>query len=264
MDNAIEIKGLTLRFGHLIAVDHVDLQIPYGVIFGLLGANGAGKSSTIKMLTTLLTPTSGSATVAGFDIATAPDEVRRHIGYVPQLLSADGALTGYENLLLSARLYRVPRDERRVRIQAAVNFMGLADCADRLVKTYSGGMVRRLELAQAMLHKPTILFLDEPTIGLDPVARHAVWTRLKDLNKEFHMTILLTTHDMEEADHLCDDVAILHAGKMAARGTPPELKAKIGEHATLDDVFAQFSGSGDDAGRLLDTAVTRRVASRLG
>ena len=262
--SAIDIHGLTLQFGHLTAVDHIDLQVPYGVIFGLLGANGAGKSSTIKILTTLLKPTSGSAVVAGYDIATSPHEVRRRIGYVPQMLSADGALTGHENLLLSARLYGVASGERRGRIRAALDFMGLSDSADRLVKTYSGGMVRRLELAQAMLHKPAVLFLDEPTIGLDPVARHAVWQHLKDLNQEFHMTILLTTHDMEEADRLCSDVAILHAGKIAIRGTPPELKAKIGEHATLDDVFVRFSGSTDDAGRLEDTADARRVARRLG
>jgi len=261
---AIDVQGLTLKFGRLTAVDHIDAQVPRGIIFGLLGANGAGKTSTIKMLTTLLEPTSGSARVAGYDIAAAPHEVRRRIGYVPQMLSADGALTGYENLLLSARLYAVPRLERRARIEAALDFMGLAESAHRLVKTYSGGMVRRLELAQAMLHEPAVLFLDEPTIGLDPVARHAVWKHLKDLNQEFGTTILLTTHDMEEADHLCADVAILHAGKMAIHGRPAELKAKIGGPATLDDVFAQFSGAADDAGRLKDTADARRVARRLG
>jgi len=145
--------------------------------------------------------------VAGFDIVAAPHEVRRRIGYVTQMLSADGSLTGYENLLLSARLYSVPRLDRRPRIEQALSFMGLRDSANRLVKTYSGGMVRRLELAQSMLHKPTVLFLDEQTIGLDPVARHEVWKHLNDMNREFGMTILLTTHDMEEADHLCADVA---------------------------------------------------------
>jgi len=263
-DFAIDIHGLTIKFGDLTAVDHLESQVPYGVIFGLLGANGAGKSSTIKMLTTLLRPTSGSATVAGFDIVAAPHEVRRRIGYVPQMLSADGSLTGYENLLLSARLYAVPRVDRRPRIEQALNFMGLRDSADRLVKTYSGGMVRRLELAQSMLHKPTVLFLDEPTIGLDPVARHEVWKHLNDMNREFGMTILLTTHDMEEADHLCADVAILHAGTIAVEGTPERLKATLGGNATLDDVFAQFSGAADDAGRLKDTADARRVARRLG
>jgi ABC-2 type transport system ATP-binding protein len=261
--SAIDVRKLTLKYGSLTAVDCIDLQVPYGVIFGLLGANGAGKSSTIKMLATLLKPTSGSARVAGFDIISAPDEVRRHIGYVPQMLSADGALTGYENLLLSARLYAVPRVERNARIEAALKFMGLTDAATRLVKTYSGGMVRRLELAQAMIHKPVVLFLDEPTIGLDPVARHAVWRHLKGLNLELGMTILMTTHDMEEADHLCSDVAILQAGILAVQGTPAELKASISPEATLDDVFAQFSGTAIDSGRLKDTSDARRIARRL-
>jgi ABC-2 type transport system ATP-binding protein len=264
MSNAIDTHGLTKRFGELTAVDHIDLQVPYGVIFGLLGANGAGKSSTIKMLTTLLQPSGGSASVAGCDVGTTPHEVRKHIGYVPQMLSADGALTGYENLLLSARLYAVPRPAQRARIQAALEFMGLTDSAGRLVKTYSGGMVRRLELAQAMLHKPEVLFLDEPTIGLDPVARHAVWKHLTDLNQEFRTTILLTTHDMEEADRLCGQVAILHAGTIAVQGKPAELKAQLGSDATLDDVFAQFCGTMDDTGRLKDTAAARRVARQLG
>ena len=175
---AIKTTELTRRFGDLTAVDHVDLEIPYGEIFGLLGANGAGKSTVIKMLTTLLAPTSGTAEVGGFDIIKYPAEIRGRIGYVPQLLSADGALTGYENLLLSAKLYGLPRPERSARIGEALTLMGLTDSARKLVKTYSGGMIRRLELAQAMLHRPAILFLDEPTIGLDPVARHAVWDRL--------------------------------------------------------------------------------------
>lgn len=261
---AIDVCDLTLKYGDLIAVDHIDLHVQHGAIFGLLGANGAGKSSTLKMLTTLLRPTGGSASVAGFDILTQAHQVRKHIGYVPQLLSADGALTGYENLLLSARLYAVPRAEQPARIAAALAFMGLTDAAERLVKTYSGGMVRRLELAQAMLHQPEVLFLDEPTIGLDPVARHAVWQHLKDLNQELRMTILMTTHDMEEADHLCADVAILKTGKVAVRGEPQALKASIGATATLDDVFAHFCGTTEDSGRLKDTAAARRVARRLG
>ena len=182
---AIKTSELTRRFGHLTAVDHIELQIPYGEIFGLLGANGAGKSTVIKMLTTLLPPTSGSAEVGGFDIIKSPGEVRRRIGYVSQLVSADGALTGYENLLLSAKLYGLSKAERGARIADALDFMGLADSAHKLVRTYSGGMIRRLELAQAMLHRPAILFLDEPTIGLDPVARHMVWDRLLDLRRDY-------------------------------------------------------------------------------
>jgi ABC-2 type transport system ATP-binding protein len=260
---AIDTRRLTRRFDDIVAVDGVELRVASGAIFGLLGGNGAGKTTMVKMLTTLLAPTSGSATVAGFDIVSAPHEVRRRIGYVPQMLSADGALTGYENLLLSARLYAVPRAELATRIADALGFMGLNEARNRLVKTYSGGMVRRLELAQSMLHRPAVLFLDEPTIGLDPVARHLVWQRLRDLNARFGMTILLTTHDMEEADHLCGDLAILHAGKLAAHGSPTTLKAALSSRATLDDVFAHYSGTMDQSGRLRDTDQTRRAAQRL-
>ena len=260
---AISAVGLTCKFGAVIAVDHIDCSVPYGEIFGLLGANGAGKSTTIKMLTTLLPPTSGTARVAGFDISGSPAEVRRRIGYVPQMLSADGALTGHENLMLSARLYAVARTERAARITDALQFMGLQEAADRLVRTYSGGMIRRLELAQAMLHRPKLLFLDEPTIGLDPVARHAVWERLTHLNRDYQMTILLTTHDMEEAEHLCSDIAILHAGRIAVRGRPDALKAAVSPSATMDDVFAHFSLT-SEGGRLRDAAEARRVAQRLG
>ena len=261
---AIEVHELTRRFNGATAVDRLTVRIPAGEIFGLLGANGAGKSTTIKMLTTLLSPTSGTASVAGFDIVKAAHQVRRRIGYVPQMLSADGALTGYENLMLSARLYNVPADVRIARIDEALNFMGLTDSARKLVKTYSGGMVRRLELAQSMLHRPAVLFLDEPTIGLDPAARHTVWDRLRDLNETYRMSILLTTHDMDEADHLCHEVAILHGGKLIVRGTPGELKAGISQDASMDDVFLQYSGAKDSAGRLQDVAETRRVAQRLG
>jgi ABC-2 type transport system ATP-binding protein len=261
---AIETQQLTRRYDSVAAVSALDLRVAYGVLFGLLGANGAGKSTTIKMLTTLVRPSSGSATVAGFDVARASADVRRHIGYVPQMLSADGALTAHENLLLSARLYGVPYQERAARIGEALEFMKLTEVAHRRVKTFSGGMIRRLELAQAMLHRPQVLFLDEPTIGLDPVARHAVWDRLIDLQARYRMTILLTTHDMEEADRLCGDVAILHEGRLAARGTVSELKARVGEHASMDDVFAHFSAASERGARLQDTADVRHVARRLG
>src|SRR5450631_194348 len=241
---AIKTSELTRQFGHLTAVDHVELCVPYGEIFGLLGANGAGKSTVIKMLTTLLSPTSGSAEVGGFDIIESPAEVRRRIGYVSQLVSADGALTGYENLRLSAKLYGLPKVERGKRIGDALDFMGLADSAHTLVKTYSGGMIRRLELAQAMLHRPAILFLDEPTIGLDPVARRALWDRLQDLRRDYGMTILITTHDMEEAEVLCDHLAIMHAGRIAVVGAPAALRAELSGTATMDDVFAYYAGGG--------------------
>jgi ABC-2 type transport system ATP-binding protein len=262
---AIETQSLTRRFEDLVAVDHLDLRIPYGQIFGLLGPNGAGKSTSIKMLTTLLDPTSGTALVAGFDVVKSPARVRRRIGYVPQMLSADGALTGRENLILSARLYGMPRAERDPRIADALSFMGLVEAAEKLVKTYSGGMIRRLEIAQAMLHRPVVLFLDEPTIGLDPVARHTVWDRLRDLRGEFNMTILLTTHDMDEADALCDTLALMHLGKVAATGAPAALKAALGESATLDDVFVHYSGATiQEGGNFRDIRQTRRTVTRLG
>ena len=262
---AIRTTALTRQFGQLTAVDHIELQVRYGEIFGLLGANGAGKSTMIKMMTTLLPPTSGSAEVGGFDIIKAPGEVRRRIGYVSQLLSADGALTGFENLLLSARLYGLHGNESRARIDDALNFMGLADSAHKLVKTYSGGMIRRLELAQAMLHRPTILFLDEPTIGLDPVARHTVWDRLLDLRRDYGMTVLITTHDMEEAELLCDNLAIMHTGKIGVVGKPAELRAGLGTEATMDDVFAHYAGGViHESGTFSEVAQTRRTARRLG
>jgi ABC-2 type transport system ATP-binding protein len=262
---AVETEALTKIYGDLTAVDHLDCRVPYGQIFGLLGPNGAGKSTTIKMLTTLLDPTSGTAKVAGFDIVAAPAQVRRSIGYVPQMLSADGALTGEENLMLSAKLYAIPRAERQPRIAEALAFMGLTEFGRRLVKTYSGGMIRRLELAQAMLHRPMVLFLDEPTIGLDPVARHTVWDRLRELRKNFGMTILITTHDMDEADELCDELALMHRGQIAALGKPAALKASLGPEATLDDVFAHFSGGSiQEGGSYRDIRQTRSTASRLG
>jgi ABC-2 type transport system ATP-binding protein len=256
---------LSRRFGSVTAVDHVSLTVAHGQIFGLLGSNGAGKTTLIKMLTTLLPPSEGEALVAGLSILTEPAAVRRRIGYVPQLLSADGALTARENLLFSARLYGVAGGERAPRIAEALQFMGLQEAADRLVKTYSGGMIRRLELAQAMLHRPDLLFLDEPTIGLDPLARHAVWDRLQTLRRDFEITVLLTTHDMEEAEALCDELAILHAGRLAVSGRPAELRAAISPTATLDDVFARHCGGTiQQGGRFADTREARATAQRLG
>lgn len=240
---AVELRSLKRCFGDLVAVNGIDLSIPSGTIYGLLGTNGAGKTTVIKMLTTLLPPTSGTALVAGYDILKAPFEVRRHIGYVSQMLSADGELSGYENLLISAKLYRIPRAERQRRIHQALHFMELDTVADRLVSHYSGGMIRRLEIAQSMLHRPPVLFLDEPTVGLDPAARHDVWQRIRELRDEFGTTILMTTHDMDEADHLCEWLAFMHQGNLVAQGTPAALKREQGESATLDDVFIQLTGA---------------------
>jgi ABC-2 type transport system ATP-binding protein len=262
---AIETVELTKRFGDVTAVDRASLLVEPGEIFGLIGPNGAGKSTLIKMLTTLLPPTSGRAAVAGFDIMTAPAEVRRHIGYVPQLLSADGALTGYENLLLSARLYGVPVAERRPRIERALSVMGLAEAAHRLVQGYSGGMTRRLEIAQSMLHRPTVLFMDEPTVGLDPLARHAVWHHVRELRSHLHTTMVITSHYMDEVEELCDRIALIHRGRIGSVGTPAELKSELGPEATLDDVFIHLTGAEiDTGGSYRDTQRTRRAARQHG
>jgi ABC-2 type transport system ATP-binding protein len=262
---AVETRGLTKRFGAHVAVDHVSIRVPADTIFGLLGSNGAGKSTVMKMLTTLLPIDEGEARVADADVARESARVRSRIGYVPQMVSADGALTGRENLRLSARLYDVPRAERTRRIEEAIAFMGLGEAADRMVRTYSGGMVRRLELAQALLHRPRVLFLDEPTIGLDPVARHAVWDRLRSMRGELGMTVVLTTHDMEEAQALCDTIAILHAGRVAVAGRPADLCRDLSPTATLDDVFERHCGGAiAEGGRFADLRARRTTAGRLG
>ncbi|MDA8363237.1 MAG: ATP-binding cassette domain-containing protein [Gammaproteobacteria bacterium] len=264
-DAAVQALGLTRRFGRLTAVDRLDLTVSNRSIFGLLGPNGAGKSTTIKMLTTLLRPTAGTARVAGSDIISAPRAVRRRIGYVPQLLSADGALTGVENLMLSARLYGIGERESRTRIDESLRFMGLEEAAGKLVRTYSGGMIRRLEVAQAMLHRPRVLFLDEPTIGLDPVARATVWSRLEELQQTYGTTVFLTTHDMEEADELCDEIAIMHRGHIAVNGAPADLKESVGPDADLGDVFAHYSGGAiEEGGEYRNVRRMRVTAKRLG
>jgi ABC-2 type transport system ATP-binding protein len=239
----VQTLDLTRRFGDFIAVNRASLRVAAGEIFGLIGPNGAGKSTLIKMLTTLLPPSSGQAQVAGFDVARQPAEVRRRIGYVPQLLSADGELTGYENLLLSARLYLIPRPQRNHRIMAALAMMGLAEVRDRLVRSYSGGMIRRLEIAQSTLHRPAIIFMDEPTVGLDPSGRRTVWEHVRTLRRELGTAVVITTHYMDEADELCDHVAVLNAGRIEAIGTPMDLKARVGPTASLDDVFEKLTGA---------------------
>jgi ABC-2 type transport system ATP-binding protein len=262
----LHTEALTRRFGALTAVDALTISVRTGEVFGLLGPNGAGKSTVIKMLTTLLPPTAGGASVAGFDVIRQAGDVRRAIGYVPQLLSADGTLTGFENLLVFAKLYDIPRPERTARVHNALAVMGLTDAGGALVRTYSGGMIRRLEIAQSMLHRPRVLFLDEPTIGLDPVARAAVWEHIRQLRAESGTTIFLTTHYMEEAEQMCDRLAIMHLGKVAALGTPGELKASIGGNgATLDQVFVRYAGAEMEAGgNFRETSRTRRTARRLG
>lgn len=262
---AVETRALTRRFESLVAVNQLTFSFARGSIFGLLGPNGAGKSTLIKMLTTLLPPSEGTALVAGFDIVREPREVRRRIGYVSQMLSADGDLTGYENLLISAKLYGIPRSQRAARIAEALDFMDLSNAAHKMVKHYSGGMIRRLEIAQSMLHGPGVLFLDEPTVGLDPFAKQAVWKHIRELRREFNATILMTTHDMQEADELCETVAFMHEGTLATIGSPADLKAALGPEATLGDVFIHFTGAAiSEGGDLRDVARTRRTSQRLG
>jgi ABC-2 type transport system ATP-binding protein len=266
---AVQTIDLTRQYEDLIAVNHLSFSAATSSIFGLLGPNGAGKSTLIKMLTTLLPPSSGTALIAGFDIVKQPRHVRRRIGYVSQMLSADGDLTGYENLLISAKLYGIPRSERAQRIAQALEFMELSHAAQKSVRQYSGGMIRRLEIAQSMLHRPAVLFLDEPTVGLDPVAKRAVWARIQALRGEFDTTIFMTTHDMGEANRLCDVVAFMHSGKILVQDSPANLKAQLGPEATLGDVFIHYAGASiaepaAEEGDWKNVSSTRRSARRLG
>jgi ABC-2 type transport system ATP-binding protein len=264
--SAVRCTGLRYAFGDHIAVDGIDLDVPRGELFGLLGPNGAGKTTTIRLITTLLPAKRGMVAVFGTDPAVRPMAVRRAIGYVPQLLSADGTLTGRENVSLFARLFDVPRRERATRVDEALTAMGLADAADRMVSTYSGGMVRRLELAQALVNQPRLLILDEPTIGLDPVARGALWEKVTDLRAATGATVLVTTHYMDEADQYCERVALMHRGRIRALGTPAELKGRLGPGATLEDVFRHYTGDEltEAQGGFRDVRSTRRTARRLG
>jgi ABC-2 type transport system ATP-binding protein len=225
---AIAIHDLTKLFGTLAAVDHLSLDIEEGEVFGLLGPNGAGKTTTLLMLTTLVPPTSGTATVNGFDIVAEPDRVRKSIGIVFQDPSSDETLTGYENLELHGLLYDMPADLRGQRIKEVLALVGLEDRKDDLVKKYSGGMRRRLELARGLMHQPKVLFLDEPTLGLDPQTREHIWAYVQRLAKEKNITIILTTHYMDEADRLCDRLAIVDQGKIAVLGSPSDLKRELG------------------------------------
>ncbi|HEY0813428.1 MAG TPA: ATP-binding cassette domain-containing protein [Pseudonocardia sp.] len=264
---AVRCVGLRQVFADTVAVDGLDLQVEPGEVFGLLGPNGAGKTTTIRLITTLLPAPPGAVEVLGLDVSSRKTSVRRLIGYLPQQLSADGTLTGRENVTLFARLYDVPRRERAAQVQAVLDSVDLVDVAERLAKTYSGGMLRRLELAQALVSAPRLLILDEPTVGLDPVARDAVWERIHEIRRATGMTVLVTTHAMQEADQHCDRIALMHRGRIRALGTPAELKGAIGPAATLDDVFRCHTGDtlADSERRgLRDVRAARRTAGRLG
>jgi ABC-2 type transport system ATP-binding protein len=228
MTAALTLHELSRSFGTLVAADKVSFEIQQGGVFGLLGPNGAGKTTILSMLATLLAPTSGSATVNGYDIVQDPDNVRRSIGIVFQDSSLDEELTGWENMDFHGRLYRLPTAVRRQRGLELLTLVGLADRKDDLVKVYSGGMRRRLELARGLLHHPAVLFLDEPTLGLDPQTRNLLWTYIAALVKEKGVTIILTTHYMEEADRLCDRIAIIDHGKIIAIDSPQTLKESLG------------------------------------
>ncbi|GAA2264656.1 MULTISPECIES: ABC transporter ATP-binding protein [Kitasatospora] len=283
--DALRCTGLRYYFGSTRAVDGVDLEVRPGEVFGLLGPNGAGKTTAIRAITTLLPVPPGMVEVFGHDCARERMAVRRLLGYVPQQLSADSGLTGRENVALFARVFDVPRRERAARVAAALAAVGLTESADRLAGTYSGGMVRRLELAQALVSAPRLLILDEPTIGLDPIARTSVWEHITRVRVATGMTVLVTTHYMDEAEQNCDRVALMHRGRIRAVGSPEELRAGLVRARrstgaatdgpptapTLEDVFRHYAGSGldgrestEDGGDFRDVRRTRRTASRVG
>jgi ABC-2 type transport system ATP-binding protein len=267
VSEAIELRGVSYRFGDHVAVDGLDLTVAAGESFGLLGPNGAGKTTTIRLINTLLPLQEGSVHVFGLDVHRRAMAVRRRIGYVPQQLSVEGALTGRENVTWFARLFDVPRGERRERVDEVLEIVELTDVADRVAATYSGGMVRRLELAQALVNRPALLVLDEPTVGLDPVARDSVWQRVMEMQRRYDMTVLLTTHYMEEADALCDRVALMHRGRLQTVGEPAALKAALGPRASLEDVFRHYTGGTFDEaeeGGLRSVRTARRTARRMG
>src|SRR5271155_855499 len=224
---AIQTKDLTKRFGSFTAVDKVNFEVRRGEVFGLLGPNGAGKTTLVRMLTTLIPPSGGQAFVAGFDVARYPRKVRENIGVIPQALTSDLDLTGWENVDIYGEFFGLSRRERRERGHRLLHMVGLTERANDPVATYSGGMRRRLEIARGLIHSPEVLFLDEPTIGLDPQSRLVVWDMIRRLRSETHLTISLTTHYMEEAEILCDRIAIVDGGKIIAIGTPNELKAMV-------------------------------------
>ncbi len=234
----VEVDGLTKRFGDFCAVDALTFNVEHGEIFGLLGPNGAGKSTLIRMLTTLVPPTSGTARIFGFDIVRDANSVRQSIGVIPQAMTTDLDLTAEENMSIFAKLYSIPRDKRRRAIRELLKAVDLEQWADKPVKMFSGGMRRRLEIARGLVHEPKIFFLDEPTTGLDPVSRVAVWEMLARIKRERDLTILVTTHYMDEADKLCDRIAIVDHGKLVALNSPLKLKASIPGKNILEVSFS--------------------------
>jgi ABC-2 type transport system ATP-binding protein len=237
----IEVQNLTKRYGEFTAVDGISFSVPKGEIFGFLGPNGAGKTTTIKMLTTMLRPTAGSIRVDGFDPVRDQHAVRRTFGIVFQDQSLDEALTAFENMELHAVLYRVDPGERRKRIEKLLRFVELWDRRGDFVKRFSGGMKRRLEIARALLHEPKVMFLDEPTLGLDPQTRNHIWSYIENLSREREVTVFFTTHYMEEADRVANEIAIIDHGKIVAKGSPANLK-KRAQTVSLEDAFIGLTG----------------------
>jgi ABC-2 type transport system ATP-binding protein len=238
----IRVHDLCKKFGDLAAVDHVSFDVHSGEIFAFLGPNGAGKTTTIKMLTTLLTPTAGRVEIDGLDVSAHPHEVRSRFGIVFQDPSLDGDMTGYENMELHAVFYHVPRKSRAERIERLLRLFELWDRRKDQVKLYSGGMKRRLEIARGLLHTPKILFLDEPTLGLDPQTRNQLWSHVKHLNQTEGVTVFLTTHYMDEAERVAQRIAIIDHGRIVAQGSPRELREQTGKDS-LEDAFLALTGS---------------------
>jgi ABC-2 type transport system ATP-binding protein len=268
---ALEVTGLVYAYKQNRAVDGIDLSVAQGSVYGLLGPNGAGKTTAIRAITTLLPIPAGMVRVFGRDPALDQMGVRRSLGYVPQQLSADQGLTGRENVTNFARLFDVPRSIRAAKVERALDAVGLLDVADRMAKAYSGGMVRRLELAQALVSSPRLLILDEPTIGLDPIARDSVWRHIQDVRAATGMTVLVTTHYMDEAEEYCDRISLMHHGRIQAVGSPAELIASLPDDhrdgASLEDVFRYYSGGAglEEAvdGGMRDVRSTRATANRV-
>jgi len=241
MGAIIEAGDLVKSFDGFTAVDHISFAVPEGIIFGFLGPNGAGKTTTIKMLTTVLSPSEGRLLIAGHDTVKEPLQVRRAFGIVFQDPSLDGELTAAENMELHGVLYRVPRAERRARIEELLRFVGLWERRDDYIKRFSGGMRRRLEIARALEHRPRILFLDEPTAGLDPQTRNQIWEFIRGLCRDEHVTVFFTTHYMEEAERVADEIAVIDHGRIVAEGTAAALREQTGGR-TLEDAFIALTG----------------------
>jgi ABC-2 type transport system ATP-binding protein len=237
-EQAVDVQSITKQFGTFTAVDAISFAVEPGEVFGLLGPNGAGKSTLLRMLTTLLPPTSGTALIAGADIVKHPDDVRRAIGVIPQAMTSDLELSARENLIIFAKLYGVPRQRRGPLIDELLEAVELTKWADSPVKQLSGGMRRRVEIARGLVHEPRIFFLDEPTTGLDPVSRTGVWEMLRRIKGERELTVLLTTHYMDEADKLCDRIAIVDHGKLMALDTPAKLKAQVPGESIVEVTMA--------------------------